>query len=52
MPDLLSDMETVTVELTEEEVDVIDDIAFREHRENREAAMRGLLADWLATRED
>jgi metal-responsive CopG/Arc/MetJ family transcriptional regulator len=47
MPDLLSDMETVTIELTEAELEAVDDIAFRDHRENREAAVRDLLQEWL-----
>ena len=47
MPDLLSDMETVTIELTEAELEAVDDIAFKDHRENREAAIRDLLQEWL-----
>ena len=47
MPDLLSDMETVTIELAEAELEAVDDIAFKDHRENREAAIRDLLQEWL-----
>jgi len=47
MQDALADMETVTIELEEAEVDAVDDIAFRDHRDNREAALRGLLQKWL-----
>ncbi|UPV74710.1 ribbon-helix-helix protein, CopG family [Halorussus limi] len=41
------DMESVTLELDEEELDRIDDIAFADHRDNREAAIRELLDEWL-----
>jgi len=44
------DMESVTLELSEEELDEIDDIAFADHRENREAAIRELLDRWLKKR--
>ncbi|MFB6174046.1 MAG: ribbon-helix-helix protein, CopG family [Halobacteriales archaeon] len=45
------DMETVTLELEEETVERIDEIAFEDHRENREAAIRELLDQWLKDRE-
>jgi metal-responsive CopG/Arc/MetJ family transcriptional regulator len=45
------DMESVTLELDEEELDRIDDIAFADHRDNREAAIRELLDTWLKERE-
>ena len=41
------DMESVTLELGEEELERIDDIAFADHRDNREAAIRELLDQWL-----
>ncbi|WP_135824342.1 ribbon-helix-helix protein, CopG family [Halorussus ruber] len=44
------DMESVTLELSEEELDRIDDIAFADHRDNREAAIRELLDQWLKAR--
>ena len=44
------DMEAVTLELDEEELDRIDDIAFADHRDNREAAIRELLDEWLKER--
>jgi hypothetical protein len=50
MPDLLSDMATVEIELDEDEVEAIDDIAFRDHRDNRGAAARSLLSEWLQQR--
>jgi len=46
------DMESVTLELSEEELDRIDDIAFADHRDNREAAIRELLDQWLKAREE
>jgi len=45
-------METVTVELSADELEEIDDIAFKHHRDNREAAIRDLLDEWLKARED
>jgi predicted transcriptional regulator len=46
------DMESVTLELSEEELDRVDDIAFADHRDNREAAIRELLDQWLKAREE
>ena len=46
------DMESVTLELSEEELDEIDDIAFADHRDNREAAIRELLDEWMKEREE
>ncbi|MFC4448024.1 ribbon-helix-helix protein, CopG family [Halorussus aquaticus] len=46
------DMETVTLELDEGELERIDDIAFADHRENREAAIRELLDQYLKRRAD
>jgi len=52
MNDGLLDMDEVTIELTEEELEAIEEIAFKEHRENRAAAIRGLLDEWLKERND
>jgi hypothetical protein len=41
--------ETVTLELEAAELERIDEIAFRDHRDNREAAIRTLLDEWLKT---
>lgn len=46
------DMPTVTIELTEEELEQIDDIAFADHRDNRDAAIRTLLDEWLKETDD
>jgi Arc/MetJ-type ribon-helix-helix transcriptional regulator len=48
----LLDMDEVTLELTEEELEEIDDLAFHDHRGNREAAIRELLDEWLKSREE
>jgi len=50
--DGLAEMETVAVELEEETLDAVDDIAFADHRENRAAAIRTLLDEWLKTRDE
>jgi len=50
--DGLAEMETVTVELEEETVDAVDDIAFEDHRDNRAAAIRTLLDEWLKDRDE
>jgi metal-responsive CopG/Arc/MetJ family transcriptional regulator len=46
------DMDEVTIELSESELEEIDDIAFTDHRGNREAAIRDLLDEWLKSREE
>ena len=46
------DMEEVTIEFEAEELERIDDIAFADHRENREAAIRSLLDAWLKERDE
>jgi metal-responsive CopG/Arc/MetJ family transcriptional regulator len=40
-------MDSVTIELSEEELEAVDEKAFRDHRDNREAAIRDLLDEWL-----
>ncbi|MFC6942711.1 ribbon-helix-helix protein, CopG family [Salinirubellus sp. GCM10025818] len=51
MDESLADLETVTLELEDETIEAVDEKAFAEHRENREAAIRDLLDEWLKTRE-
>lgn len=41
------EMEAVTIELTDEELEQINDLAFTQHRDNRDAAIRDLLDEWL-----
>jgi metal-responsive CopG/Arc/MetJ family transcriptional regulator len=48
----MDDMDDVELELTEAELDAIDDLAFKHHRENREAAIRELLDQWLKERDE
>ncbi|PSP95049.1 ribbon-helix-helix protein, CopG family [Halobacteriales archaeon QS_4_62_28] len=45
------DLESVEVELDEELLDEIDEKAFVEHRDNRDAAIRDLLDEWLKQRD-
>ncbi len=52
MNDGALDLEEVTLELTEAELEAIDEKAFAEHRDNREAAIRDLLDEWLKEREE
>ncbi|CCQ33651.1 Ribbon-helix-helix protein [Halorhabdus tiamatea SARL4B] len=52
MNDVLSDLEEVTVEFDEETLEALDEKAFRDHRDNREAAIRDLLDQWLKEREE
>jgi Arc/MetJ-type ribon-helix-helix transcriptional regulator len=46
------DMESVTFELTSEELEQIDKLAFENHRENHDAAIRELLDQWLKARDE
>ncbi|WP_435156208.1 ribbon-helix-helix protein, CopG family [Haladaptatus sp. DFWS20] len=46
------DMESVELEFTSEELEQIDEIAFSDHRENRDAAIRELLDQWVKTRDE
>jgi len=52
MNDVLSDLEEVTVEFDEETLEALDEKAFRDHRDNREAAVRDLLDGWLKAGEE
>ncbi|MEF8827013.1 MAG: ribbon-helix-helix protein, CopG family [Halapricum sp.] len=45
------DIEAVTIEFDEETLEALDDVAFTEHRGNRDAAIRECLDRWLKTRE-
>ncbi|MDT3433473.1 ribbon-helix-helix protein, CopG family [Haloarcula sp. 1CSR25-25] len=50
MDEAFLDLESVAVELDEELLDAIDDKAFADHRDNRDAAIRDLLDEWLKQR--
>jgi hypothetical protein len=45
-------MDEVEVELEERTLEMLEEKAFRDHRDNREAAVRDLLDDWLKTRDE
>ena len=45
------DMDEVTIELEEGELEEIDKLAFENHRDNRDAAIRELLDQWLKQRD-
>ncbi|MBO4247381.1 ribbon-helix-helix protein, CopG family [Halomicrobium sp. IBSBa] len=51
MDEAYLDLEAVELELDEELLDAIDEKAFAEHRDNREAAIRDLLDEWLKERD-
>lgn len=51
MDEAYLDLEAVELELDEELVEAIDEKAFADHRDNREAAIRDLLDEWLKERE-
>lgn len=44
-------MEEVQIELDEETLTRLEDKAFRDHRDSREAAVRDLLDEWLKRRD-
>lgn len=44
------DFQTVTLEFDEDTLAAIDRKAFAEHRDNREAAIRDLLDEWIKQR--
>jgi metal-responsive CopG/Arc/MetJ family transcriptional regulator len=46
------DLQSVTVEFEKETLEAIDEKAFADHRDNREAAVRDLLDEWLKTRKE
>jgi len=52
MDEAYLDLEAVELELDEELLEAVDEKAFAEHRDNREAAIRDLLDEWLKEREE
>ena len=44
------DLESVTVAFDEETIEALDEKAFTDHRDNREAAIRDCLDEWLKRR--
>ncbi|WP_135305766.1 ribbon-helix-helix protein, CopG family [Haloarcula amylovorans] len=41
------DLDEVEIELDEAALEALDEKAFKEHRDNRDAAIRDLLDEWL-----
>ena len=52
MDETFLDLETVDIELDEAVLEALDEKAFADHRDNRQAAVRDLLDEWLKTRDD
>lgn len=52
MDEAYLELESVELELDEAVLDAIDEKAFADHRDNRDAAIRDLLDEWLKTREE
>lgn len=52
MDEACLDLEAVELELDEELLEAVDEKAFAEHRDNRDAALRDLLDEWLKEREE
>lgn len=46
------DLEAVELEFDEDILEAIDEKAFKDHRDNRDAAVRDLLDDWLKQQPD
>ncbi len=42
-----TEMESVTVEFDEDTIEAVDEKAFADHRDNRQAAIRDLLDAWI-----
>jgi len=52
MNEAFLNLEEVDVEMDEALLEAVDEKAFADHRDNRDAAIRDLLDEWLKTRED
>jgi len=52
MNEAFLNLEEVDVELDEALLEAVDDKAFADHRDNRDAAIRDLLDEWLKSRDD
>ena len=52
MDETFLDLEEVDVEMDEALLEAVDEKAFADHRENRDAAIRDLLDEWLKSREE
>jgi len=47
MDEAFLDLEAIDVELNEGLLEAVDEKAFADHRDNRDAAVRDLLDEWL-----
>lgn len=47
MDEAFLDLEEVNIELSEGLLEAVDEKAFADHRDNRDAAIRDLLDEWL-----
>jgi metal-responsive CopG/Arc/MetJ family transcriptional regulator len=52
MDEAFLDLEEVELEMDEVLLEEVDEKAFADHRDSRDAAIRDLLDDWLKTRDD
>jgi len=52
MDEAFLNLEEVDVELDEALLEAVDEKAFADHRDNRDAAIRDLLDEWLKSRDD
>lgn len=52
MDESFLDLEAVELELDEATLEALDEKAFKEHRDNRDAAVSDLLDEWLKERPD
>jgi len=52
MDEAFLDLEEVDIEMDEALLEAVDEKAFADHRDNRDAAIRDLLDEWLKQRDD
>ena len=52
MDEAFLNLEEVDVELDEELLEAVDEKAFADHRDNRDAAVRDLLDEWLKQKDE
>jgi len=52
MDEAFLNLEAIDVELDEELLEAVDEKAFADHRDNRDAAIRDLLDEWLKRKDE
>ncbi|WP_324665603.1 ribbon-helix-helix protein, CopG family [Haloarcula sediminis] len=52
MDEAFLDLEEVDIEMDEALLEAVDEKAFADHRDNRDAAVRDLLDEWLKQRDE